>query len=133
MGRAAVVFGGPSPEHDVSILTGLRACRALVDGGHDPLALYWGKVGEWYSVSPMLEARDFAEGPPRKVQELTFTVGPGGGFFARKRRVELSVAVNCTHGGPGEDGTLQAAFDLYGSNSNERSQVAAAWSAVGVN
>jgi thermolysin len=29
--------------------------------------------------------------------------------------------------------TLQAASDLYGSNSNERSQVAAAWSAVGVN
>jgi thermolysin len=29
--------------------------------------------------------------------------------------------------------TLQAASDLYGANSNERSQVAAAWSAVGVN
>jgi Zn-dependent metalloprotease len=29
--------------------------------------------------------------------------------------------------------TLQAATDLYGSSSNERNQVAAAWSAVGVN
>jgi D-alanine-D-alanine ligase len=114
MGRAAVVFGGPSPEHDVSILTGLRAARALTDGGYDPLAIYWGKSGEWYSVSPVLEARDFADGPPRKAQELVFTVGPDGGYFARKRRVELSVAVNCTHGGPGEDGTLQAAFDLSG-------------------
>ena len=114
MGRAAVVFGGPSPEHDVSVLTGLRASRALSDAGHDPIALYWGKVGDWYSVSPVLEAGDFAEGPPRKAQELTFTVGPGGGFSARKRRVEFSVVVNCTHGGPGEDGTLQAAFDLSG-------------------
>ena len=114
MGKAAVVFGGPSPEHDVSILTGLRAARTLVDGGHDPLALYWGKGGEWCSVAPGLEARDFAEGPPRRTQELTFTVGPGGGFFAKRRRLEFSVAVNCTHGGPGEDGTLRAAFDLSG-------------------
>jgi Zn-dependent metalloprotease len=29
--------------------------------------------------------------------------------------------------------TLQAATDLYGAGSNERAQVAAAWSAVGVN
>ena len=29
--------------------------------------------------------------------------------------------------------TLQAASDLYGSGSNERAQVLAAWNAVGVN
>ena len=29
--------------------------------------------------------------------------------------------------------TLQAATDLYGSSSNERAQVLAAWNAVGVN
>jgi D-alanine-D-alanine ligase len=110
--RMAVVFGGPSPEHDVSVLTGLRAARTLVDGGHDPLAIYWGKSGDWYSVGPTLEARDFAEGPPRKSQELTFTVGPEGGFFAKRRPLEIGIMLNCCHGGPGEDGTLQAAFEL---------------------
>ena len=117
MSRVAVVFGGPSPEHDVSILTGLRAARTLSDGGHDPLALYWGKAGHWYSVSPTLEARDFAEGPPRRSQELSFTLGPEGGFFARKRRIDAAVILNCCHGGPGEDGTLQAGFELSGLRS----------------
>jgi D-alanine-D-alanine ligase len=126
MPRLAVVFGGPSPEHDVSILTGLRAARTLSDGGHDPLALYWGKAGHWYSVSPTLEARDFAEGPPRKSQELTFTVGPEGGFFARKRRIESGVILNCCHGGPGEDGTLQAAFELSALRATGPSAAAAA-------
>ncbi|MHB1548587.1 MAG: hypothetical protein ACYCX8_07605 [Acidimicrobiales bacterium] len=27
----AVIFGGPSPEHDVSVLTGLQAARELVE------------------------------------------------------------------------------------------------------
>jgi D-alanine-D-alanine ligase len=114
MASVSVVFGGPSPEHDVSILTGLRAARTLADAGHDAAALYWGKSGRWYSVSPLLEARDFAEGPPRKSQELTFTVGPDGGFTAKRRRMDVGVVLNCCHGGPGEDGTLQAAFELSG-------------------
>jgi D-alanine-D-alanine ligase len=114
MSPVAVVFGGPSPEHDVSILTGLRAGRTLAESGPEPLALYWGKAGDWYSVSPVLEARDFVDGPPRKAQQLSFSVGPGGGFFARRRRLDVSVLVNCCHGGPGEDGTLQSAFDLCG-------------------
>jgi D-alanine-D-alanine ligase len=113
----AVVFGGPSPEHDVSILTGLRAARTLAEAGREPLALYWGKAGEWFSVDPMLEARDFIEGPPRKAQELSFSIGPGGGFFAKRHRLDVAVVLNCCHGGPGEDGTLRAAFDLCGLRS----------------
>ena len=112
MPHVAVVFGGPSPEHDVSILTGLRAARSLAEAGREPLALYWGKAGDWYSVDPLLEARDFVEGPPRKAQGLSLTVGPGGGFFGKRRRLDVGVVLNCCHGGPGEDGTLQAAFDL---------------------
>ena len=45
MPRPAVIFGGPSPEHDISILTGLQAARALADAGRDPLAIYWSKPG----------------------------------------------------------------------------------------
>ena len=29
MTDVAVIFGGPSPEHDVSVLTGLQAARGL--------------------------------------------------------------------------------------------------------
>jgi D-alanine-D-alanine ligase len=118
----AVIFGGPSPEHDVSILTGLQAARALAGTSPTPpLALYWSKTGDWFSVDPLLEAEDFADGVPKASSALRLLAGPGGGFVAagrgrwgRDRPLEIEVAVNCCHGGPGEDGTLQAALDLAG-------------------
>ena len=36
-----VIFGGPTPEHDISILTGLQAVQELSRGGKDVAALYW--------------------------------------------------------------------------------------------
>jgi D-alanine-D-alanine ligase len=114
MERVAVVFGGPSPEHDISILTGLQACRALLELGAQVEALYWSKSGEWFQVSPDLEAASFIEGVPRKADRLEFLAGPGGGFTGKRRKLEAAVFVNACHGGPGEDGTLQAAFDLSG-------------------
>lgn len=116
MSRPAVLFGGPSPEHDVSILTGLQAARALGDAH----AIYWEKGGDlaFYAVDPGLEGSDFVNGRPPKAQRLTLDVGGAPGGFStegrRARRLDISCVVNCCHGGPGEDGTLQATLDLAG-------------------
>ena len=117
--RIAVAFGGPSPEYDVSILTGLQAARELLDNGRQVTALFWAKTGDWYRVPPDLEASAFVEGVPRGAEGLRLVVGEDGGFvtagrLGRARPLELDAVVNCCHGGPGEDGTLQAAFDLAG-------------------
>jgi D-alanine-D-alanine ligase len=119
--RVAVVFGGPSPEHDVSILTGLQAARELAGAQRDVIGLYWTKTGDWYRVDSSLEAADFVDGVPRGAQPLQLvTGGEGSGFVAgagrlgRTRPLPLDAVVNCCHGGPGEDGTLQAALDLVG-------------------
>ena len=122
MPDVAVIFGGPSPEHDVSVLTGLQAARGLAAGGQggSPRALYWSKTGEWFEVDPGLEAESFLEGVPRAATRLRFVAAPGGGFaeaggrLGKGRTLELDAAVVCCHGGPGEDGTLQAALDLAG-------------------
>jgi len=117
----AVVFGGPSPEHDVSILTGLQAAHTLAQGGAAVTAIYWAKTGDFFSVDPNLEGEAFLEGTPKGARELKLVACPGGGFVAGKggllgkdRPLEISAVVNCCHGGPGEDGTLQAALDLAG-------------------
>jgi len=118
--RPAVIFGGASPEHDISILTGLQAARALLDAGRAPVCLYWSKAGEWYEVDATAEGRDFADGVPRRSRPLRLVAGPGGGFVGeggalrKEKPLECSAAVVCCHGAPGEDGTLQAALDLAG-------------------
>ncbi|MGH8874744.1 MAG: hypothetical protein ACRDVM_05770 [Acidimicrobiia bacterium] len=113
MNHPAVVFGGPSPEHDISILTGLQAARTLAEEA-EAHALYWTKAGAWFLVDASLEAADFAEGVPPKARPLTLVAAPGGGYFDKRHRLDIAAVVNCCHGGPGEDGTLQAAFDLAG-------------------
>jgi hypothetical protein len=64
-----------------------------------------------------VEAEAFLEGVPRGSSELTLRVGDGGGFFIvgrRERQLELDAVLLATHGGPGEDGSLQATLDLAG-------------------
>jgi len=112
--RPAVLFGGPSPEHDISILTGLQAARSLARTVKEAVALYWSKTGEFFSVDPGLEAVAFSEGVPRGATRLAFDAGPEGGFLRKHKPLPIDVVVNCCHGGPGEDGTLQAALDLAG-------------------
>jgi D-alanine-D-alanine ligase len=112
--RPAVLFGGPSPEHDISILTGLQATRSLAQSVREVFALYWSKTGDFFSVDPRLEAIAFAEGVPRGATRLTFAADPEGGFLRKHKPLPIDVVVNCCHGGPGEDGTLQAALDLAG-------------------
>jgi D-alanine-D-alanine ligase len=116
----AVIFGGPSPEHDVSALTGLQAAHELQRAGHAVQALYWSKSAEWFAVDAALEASAFLDGMPKGAQALRLVLGAGGGFessggrFSKQKVGGFEVAVVCCHGGPGEDGTLQAALDGAG-------------------
>jgi D-alanine-D-alanine ligase len=122
----AVIFGGPSPEHDVSVLTGLQAARtlALAGGGDGVEVIYWTKTADFFAVDAGLEAAHFAEGVPQGSRELRLVaasdrreggfVESRGGVLRKDRRLEISAILNCCHGGPGEDGTLQAALDLAG-------------------
>ncbi len=114
MTRPAVVFGGPSPEHDISVLTGLQAARLLSDAGREPIVVYWSKTGSWHQAGGLGEAEDYLSGPPPRSRPLRFVAQPGGGWFQKRRRLDVGAVINCCHGGPGEDGTLQGAFDMAG-------------------
>jgi D-alanine-D-alanine ligase len=120
MGTIGVAFGGPSPEHDISILTGLQVARLLASGGSDVVGLYWRKTGDWLAVPPTAEARDFLDPEPKGSRAIELVVsGVDAGFVERKRLgkaagLELDAVVNCCHGGPGENGTLVATLAMAG-------------------
>jgi D-alanine-D-alanine ligase len=122
MSKTAVIFGGPAPEHDVSILTGLQAARELANMGHEVVSLFWSKNAEWFVVPNGLEGSAFLQGTPRDAEPVQLVLGSDGGFVPQKKglfgkggsALDIDVAVICCHGGPGEDGGLQAALDLAG-------------------
>jgi D-alanine-D-alanine ligase len=114
-----VLFGGPTPEHDISILTGLLALHELERSERDVVGIYWTKTGAFYSVARGVEAEAFLDGLPKGSNELSLRLGDQGGFFAsarmgKDRAIDLEAVILATHGGPGEDGSLQAALDLAG-------------------
>jgi D-alanine-D-alanine ligase len=122
MAKPAVIFGGPSDEHDISILTGLQVTRAL----GEVHAIYWSKLGDWFEVDTDLEAADFADGVPRKARELAFVAAPGRGLVSKKRPLDIDSVLIACHGGPGEDGTLQGLLDLVGLRYSGPGQAASA-------
>jgi D-alanine-D-alanine ligase len=116
-----VLFGGPTPEHDISILTGLLALHELERTDAGSVGIYWTKTGSFFRVPKDVEAEAFLDGVPKGSNELSLRLGDQGGFYAnarvgKDRALELDAVVLATHGGPGEDGTLQAALDLAGVN-----------------
>lgn len=119
---SGVLFGGPAPEHDISILTGLQALQELARQEGDAVGIYWSKSGSFYSVASDVEAQAFLGGVPKGSSDLSLRLGDDGGFFsgggrlAKERKLELGALILATHGGPGEDGTLQGALDLAGIN-----------------
>lgn len=118
MPSACVIFGGPSLEHDVSILTGLQAARILSKSGADPVVLYWSESNQWFRVPAELEASAFLDGVPAGARPVTLDLaGSEPGFYetrslGRRTRIDVEAALICCHGGPGEEGRLQAALDL---------------------
>lgn len=114
----AVVFGGPSPEHEISILTGLQSERVLTRAGHTVTPLYWAPTGGWFVVPPGTEARDYLEGLPSgsKPAELRLSADPGLFVKGRLRseRLEVDAALSCLHGGLGEGGGFAGLFALLG-------------------
>lgn len=107
----AIIFGGKSCEHNVSIVTGvqlLNAVRAL-----DPLPIYIDPNGEWRTGEKLFELDTF------KRYDRLKKVYPRPGtnkLYTERGRIaaEMDVAVLCCHGKNGEDGTLQGLLELCG-------------------
>ena len=114
----AVVFGGPSPEHEISILTGLQAERVLTVAGDSVHPIYWAPSGEWFLVPNGTEASDYLEGAPKGSKPLEVRLSPDPGFAAKKSFgsgvLDIDAALLCFHGGTGEGGGAAAIFDAMG-------------------
>ena len=119
MRKYGVIFGGPSPEHEISILTGLQCERVLSGAGHEPTVIYWSREGEFFVVDTGLEASAFIDGTPKGADRVHLDASLGGGFFSwsklgKRRDIELEAVLNCCHGGPGESGGLNAMMEVAG-------------------
>jgi D-alanine-D-alanine ligase len=118
MKTIAVIFGGKSAEHDVSIITAhipiIDSLKAM--GGYDIWPVYITKEGKWYADKAMNDMAFFKQPnyeeilKTKKQPRLSFENGleliwPSSGF-GREKKVKIDVVFTAMHGTYGEDGSL---------------------------
>ena len=88
--RVAVLGGGRSSEHEVSLASAASIRAGLEEGGHDPVAIEVGRDGVW-----RCDGRELALEPGRGLEGA-------------------DVAFPALHGPYGEDGTVQGLLECLG-------------------
>ncbi len=119
----ALIFGGRSPEHEVSIVTAHQVKAALSDK-HDVIPIYITKEGVWLTGGKLSELKTFTDGalPSATDHDIVsvefntlpkFNVIPKRvGLFKKIRELNIDVVFPAVHGVNGEDGSLQGLLEL---------------------
>lgn len=123
--RIAVFFGGRSPEHDVSVVTGLQVLQAIDPGRYEAFPVYITPDGKWL-IGDALRKKDnylLDKNSLKQTQQVTLdnTAGRTGRLVQVKKpllgeakAIEFDVAIPSFHGLFGEDGNFQGLFELAG-------------------
>jgi D-alanine-D-alanine ligase len=128
--QVAVLFGGKSTEHEVSVITGLEIVGALDVRKYQAIPVYIAQDGSWYAGSSVGD-KDFYSRLPGSLKEGTpVTLLPNGqakGLTVLDETVTLSeriagkktartlaidVFLPAFHGSFGEDGCIQGLFEM---------------------
>ncbi len=112
----AVIFGGPSAEHDVSVVSGTAVAEALAGKGRAVSQFVIDLDGAWW----LLPGDHRRQGRPASAYDDPVSLGASGPFAAGEATLALAyarpqpVAFVALHGPFGEDGTIQAILDVAG-------------------
>jgi D-alanine-D-alanine ligase len=119
--RVAVLFGGPSVEHDVSIISAQQLI-AVMEPRHEPIPVYLARDGRWWTGDALRDIGSFGQDAPAGAEPCELRLGrdgvpfasPGGSRFKGDRDLQADAAINSIHGTGGEDGSLLGALELSG-------------------
>lgn len=121
--RVAVFFGGRSPEHDVSVVSGLQILQAIDQTLYDAFPVYVSPTGEWLIGDVLRDRSNYLLSPEARKQAQKVTldvtanqvgrlVAEKSPLFGQAKAVEFDVALPVFHGLYGEDGRIQGLFEL---------------------
>lgn len=124
METIAVIFGGRSAEHDVSIVTALASIIKPLEltKKYRVEAVYIAKDGAWYWSDKLKDIGLFSSGniqdylqhtQPASVQfDGGMTLVKASGIAGRKRTRKIDLVFPAMHGTYGEDGALMGVLDM---------------------
>lgn len=110
MKKLCVIFGGNSPEHDISVITGMQLAKNLKEK-YEVEKIYLGLDNKFYLATKIEDLAYFNNKSAVKLKSLVITDGAlyvKG--FKLKKVCDISCVINCCHGGVGENGDLAGFF-----------------------
>lgn len=121
--KVAVFFGGRSPEHDVSVVTGLQVLSAIDESAYDAFPVYIAPDGEWHIGDVLRDRANYLLSEENLKKTIAVALDPkaekGGrlipkafGLFSKPKPIDFDIAMPCFHGLYGEDGNIQGVFEL---------------------
>lgn len=113
----AVFFGGQSVEHDVSVITGVMTVNSINKQRFLPIPVYVDKKGDWYTGEQLKDLDNYKNIDYSKLNKVTLVSGSNKLYRIKKSRFKpiapIAVAINCMHGGRGEDGSFSGVFKAH--------------------
>ncbi len=111
MKKYCVLFGGLSPEHDISIITGMQLAKNIFSK-FDIEKLYLGLDNNFYLATHLNDSADFKDKNNLKLKRVIFYDGALYYFsrFIHKKVCDIAGVINCCHGGVGENGDIAGFF-----------------------
>jgi D-alanine-D-alanine ligase len=120
--QIGVVFGGRSPEHEVSIVSALQVINFLSER-HNVIPIYITEDGRWITGNSLKSVETYKNFNINGADLQTIIVTPdtkiktiknpmGKGFLKKPEQLELDVVFPVLHGLNGEDGTIQGLLEL---------------------
>lgn len=109
MKKLAVIYGGITTEHEVSIITAVQLMENVDKSTYELIPVYIDKAGKWWSgeiLTDITYYRDQDLFDPSNLE--SFQINP------QKDSNEIDVAILCFHGGYGESGNIQGLLELAG-------------------
>jgi D-alanine-D-alanine ligase len=119
--RVAVMFGGRSPEHDISVVTALQAMDALDSSRFEVIPVYVTIHGLWLTGPALRTHANYLPKPGMDgVTPVALDMVPGHGprllpttrgWMGMARPIAFDVALPAFHGLVGEDGCIQGLLE----------------------
>ncbi len=110
MKNIAITFGGVSPEHEVSIITGLQVIENIDKSKYQVTPVFIDQVGNFFLMKDLRTRRDYLK--TRKMPTYFFRKQDQAflksGLF---KKTKIDMVYNCCHGGVGEAGSLAGFFE----------------------
>jgi len=113
--RLAVVFGGRSAEHEVSVTSARSMLAAMNRDRYDIELVGIAKDGRWYRIpdGQLLERKEVS-GPDLEPIMIPQSPAAAGGAMKAGELLDVDVVFPLLHGPYGEDGAVQGLLELSG-------------------